>query len=91
MNRKQLTDQVAESAGITNAQAESAVQGVFDAIVGAVAKGDRVQVAGFGTFERRSRAARTGRNPQTGEELQIAAAEVPAFKAAAAFKTAVQG
>lgn len=91
MNRKQLSDQVAQAMSISPAQADNTVQAVFDAITGAVATGERVQIAGFGTFERRSRAARTGRNPQTGQELQIPASEVPAFKAASAFKAAVQG
>lgn len=90
MNKKQLAEQVAASTSVTNAAAEASIQAVLDAITEAVASGDRVQIAGFGTFERRDRAARTGRNPQTGAEIQIAAAKVPAFKPASAFKDAVQ-
>ena len=74
-----------------NAQkdAEKAVNAVFASIEEALAKGDKVQLVGFGTFEVRERAARTGRNPQTGEEIQIAASRVPAFRAGKALKDSV--
>ena len=68
-----------------------ALDAVIDAITKTVAGGDKVTIAGFGTFEPRERSARTGRNPQTGEEIQIAATTVPGFKAGAAFKQAVAG
>jgi DNA-binding protein HU-beta len=66
------------------------VAAVFGAIEGALAKGDKVQLIGFGTFEVRERAAKEGRNPRTGETIKIAAAKVPAFKAGAALKNAVK-
>lgn len=89
MNRKDLVDAVAREAGLSTPQAEAAVTAVLSSVSAAVADGDRVSLAGFGTFERRHRAARSGRNPQTGETLQIAASVAPAFKPAAAFKQAV--
>lgn len=89
MNRKELIQEVASATGISQTQAQEVVSAAFDAIIGAVAKGDRVSLAGFGTFERRERAARTGRNPQTGAAVEIAASKAPAFKPATAFKDAV--
>ncbi|WP_372729733.1 HU family DNA-binding protein [Nocardioides sp.] len=89
MNRKDLVETVAREAGLSAAQAEAALSAVVDGVVGAVAAGEKVTLPGFGTFEQRSRAARSGRNPQTGEALEIAASVAPAFKPAAAFKTAV--
>jgi DNA-binding protein HU-beta len=91
MNKGQLKDAVAEAAGISGADAERALDAVLDSIVAAVAGGDKVTIPGFGTFEPRERAARTGRNPQTGAEIEIAASTVPGFKAGAAFKSAVGG
>ena len=89
MNKGQLKDAVAEAAGLSGADAERAIDAVIDTITTAVAGGDKVTIVGFGTFEPRERSARTGRNPQTGEEIQIAASTVPGFKAGAAFKDAV--
>jgi nucleoid DNA-binding protein len=89
MNKGQLKDAVAEAAGLSGADAERALDAVIDTITKAVAGGDKVTIVGFGTFEPRERSARTGRNPQTGEEIQIAASTVPGFKAGAAFKDAV--
>ena len=80
---------VAEKAELSKKDAEKAVAAVFAAIEEAVAAGDKVQLVGFGTFEVRERAARTGRNPQTGAEIKIAASKQPAFKAGKAFKDAV--
>ena len=91
MNRKDLVQTVAHEAGLSTAQAEAAVTATLDGVVAAVAKGDKVSLAGFGTFEQRNRAARSGRNPQTGEALEIAASVAPAFKPASAFKQAVAG
>ena len=89
MNKTDLRDAIAQHADVSNAQADKAVEAVITAITDAVAKGDKVSIAGFGTFEARQRSARTGRNPQTGETIEIAASTAPAFKAAAAFKNAV--
>lgn len=89
MNKSQLRDAVAEHAGLTHADAERALDAVLTAVTTAVAGGDKVTLPGFGTFEARERSARTGRNPQTGEEIQIAASKAPAFKAGTAFKNAV--
>ncbi len=89
MNKTELTDTVAESTGMTKADAARAVDSVLGTITDALAKGEQVGVVGFGTFLVRDRAARTGRNPQTGAEIQIAAAKVPAFKPGKALKDAV--
>ena len=89
MNKTELRDAVGQQAELSNSQAEKAVQAVLDAIVGAVAKGEKVTLPGFGTFEARERSARQGRNPQTGESMEIAASTAPAFKAGSAFKQAV--
>ncbi|HEX3032193.1 MAG TPA: HU family DNA-binding protein [Bacillota bacterium] len=90
MNKSELVSSVAEKAEITKKDAEKAVNAVFASIEGAMAKGEKVQLVGFGTFEVRERAARKGRNPQTGAEIQIAAAKIPAFKAGKALKDAVE-
>lgn len=89
MNKTELRDAVALHAELTNAQADKAIEAVITSITSAVAGGDKVSLPGFGTFEARQRNARTGRNPQTGESLEIAASTAPAFKAGAAFKSAV--
>lgn len=89
MNKAELVARVAEKSGVTKKDAEKAVAGVFAAVQEALAAGDRVQVLGFGTFEVKERAARIGRNPQTGEELQIAASRNPSFKPGKALKEAV--
>ena len=89
MNKADLINAVAAE-GFTKKDADKAVAAVFGAIEGALAKGDKVQLIGFGTFEVRERAAKEGRNPKTGEKIAIAAAKVPAFKAGAALKDAVK-
>ncbi len=89
MNKTELVNAVA-AAGFTKKDADKAVAAVFGAIEDALKKGDKVQLIGFGTFEVRERAAKEGRNPQTGEKIKIAAAKVPAFKAGAALKDAVK-
>ena len=89
MNKGELVDAVAASAGLSRADAAKAVDGVIDAISGSLANGGSVSLVGFGTFTVRDRAARTGRNPQTGAEIQIAAARVPAFKPGKALKGAL--
>ncbi|MBE7067500.1 MAG: HU family DNA-binding protein [Ruminococcaceae bacterium] len=89
MNKTELIAKVAENAGISKKSATAAVNATFDAITEAIAAGDKVQLAGFGTFETRERAARDGKNPLTGEAIKIAACKVPAFKAGKALKDAV--
>ncbi|AVX19288.1 MAG: HU family DNA-binding protein [Bacillota bacterium] len=89
MNKTDLVNSVAEKAELTKKDAEKAVNAVFASIEEALKKGEKVQLVGFGTFEVRSRGERKGRNPQTGEEITIAAAKVPAFKAGKALKEAV--
>ncbi|MBT3563986.1 MAG: HU family DNA-binding protein [Gammaproteobacteria bacterium] len=89
MNKQELIENIAESADITKAAAGRALDSMIDSVSGALKEGDSVVLVGFGTFTVRDRAARTGRNPQTGEEIQIAAAKVPAFKAGKALKDAV--
>lgn len=89
MNKAELVASVAEKAEMTKKDAEKAVNALFAAIEEALAKGDKVQLVGFGTFEVRERAARVGRNPRTGEEINIAATKVPIFKPGKALKDAV--
>lgn len=91
MNRKDLAETVAREARLDAAQAEAALTAALEGVVAAVAAGEKVTLPGFGTFEQRERAARSGRNPQTGEVLEIAATVVPAFKPATAFKQSVAG
>lgn len=90
MNKTELVAAVAAKADISKKAADAAVAAVFAEIEGALAKGDKVQLIGFGTFEVRERAAKEGRNPKTGEKITIAASKVPAFKAGAALKDAVK-
>ncbi len=89
MNKAELIDAVADSADLSKASAGRAVDGAIDAITQALQKGDNVTLVGFGTFSVRHRAARTGRNPRTGEEIQIKASKVPGFKAGKALKDAI--
>ena len=91
MNKTELRDAIASHADLTNAQADKALEAVITSITSSVAKGEKVSLPGFGTFESRERSARTGRNPQTGETMEIAASKAPAFKPATAFKSAVNG
>ena len=91
MNGSELIEIVAKEADLSKAAAASALDAVTAAIVKAVSKGDTVTLIGFGTFKSSKRAARTGRNPQTGKELKIAATTVPRFTAGAGFKSAVAG
>lgn len=86
MNKQELIDNIAESADVTKASAGRALDSMLDSITGALKKGDSVVLVGFGTFSVRDRKARLGRNPQTGAEIQIKAAKVPAFKAGKALK-----
>ncbi|MCW8964170.1 MAG: HU family DNA-binding protein [Gammaproteobacteria bacterium] len=89
MNKTEMIDAVAEAADLSKADAGRAVDAVVDTITGALKGGDSVTLVGFGTFLVRARAARTGRNPQTGATIEIKAANAPAFKAGKALKDAV--
>ena len=89
MNKNDLISSVAESSGLTKADAGRAVDGVFDSIASALASGDDVRIVGFGSFSVANTAATTGRNPRTGEEIQIPASKQPKFKAGAPLKSAV--
>lgn len=89
MNKSELVSEIAEKAGLTKAQAASALDATVGAITGALSKGDQVAIIGFGTFKVGERAERTGRNPQTGAEMKIPAAKVPKFSAGKALKDAV--
>ncbi|HVL80829.1 MAG TPA: HU family DNA-binding protein [Actinomycetota bacterium] len=91
MNKSDLISRVSMDANLSRRDATSAVESLLNAIQGAVARGDRVSIPGFGTFERRNRAARTARNPQTGETIKVKASKVPAFKAGQGFKDTVSG
>ncbi|WP_040228344.1 HU family DNA-binding protein [Bhargavaea cecembensis] len=90
MNKTDLVNSVAEATGLSRKDATNAVESVFNSISDALANGDKVQLIGFGNFEVRERAARKGRNPQSGEEIEIAASKVPAFKPGKALKDAVK-
>lgn len=81
MNKTELVSSVAAQAELTKDDAKKVVDALFETITTTLAKEEKIQLVGFGTFEVRDRAARTGRNPQTGEEIQIAVSKVPAFKA----------
>lgn len=89
LNKTELVSSVAEKTDLTKKDAEKVVNAVLGSIEEALSRGEKVQLVGFGTFEVRDRAARTGRNPQTGEEIQIPATRVPVFKAGKALKEAV--
>ena len=91
MNKTDLIDAIAKSADLTKKDATAALTATIDAITAALKKGEKITLVGFGTFETRKRAAREGRNPQTGKAIKIAAAKVPAFKPGAQFKELVNG
>lgn len=90
MNKGELIEAVARNTGESKATAEKLVNETLDVIVTGVVASGKVSITGFGTFEARNRAARTARNPQTGEEIQVKATRVPAFKAGKGFKDAVK-
>ena len=89
MNKNEFVDRVADMADMTKAEAGRAVDAVFDAITEALKKGDDVRIVGFGTFSASKRAAREGRNPRTGETIQIAASNQPKFSAGKGLKDAL--
>jgi len=90
VNKSELISVVAEKTGMTKKDTEKVVNSVFEGISESLAKGDKVQIIGFGTFEVRERKAREGRNPATGEPITIPAAKVPVFKAGKALKESVK-
>ena len=89
MNKAELIDAVSGSTGLVKAEATKAVEAVFDSVTAALKSGDTVALLGFGTFVVKARAARAGRNPRTGETIEIPASKVPGFKAGKALKDAV--
>lgn len=89
MNKAELITSVSEKADLTKKDAEKAVNAFLETVAETLAAGDKIQLVGFGTFETRERSARKGRNPQTGAEIEIAASNVPVFKAGKALKDAV--
>ena len=91
MNKTELVAGVAEKAGLTKKDAEKAVNALFDSVQQELVEGGQVQMIGFGTFEVKERAARKGRNPRTGEDIEIPASKNPVFKAGKALKDAVNG
>lgn len=89
MNKSELIDEVSAKSGLTKADTDRAFKAFVDVISEAMAKGDQVALVGFGTFLVRERQARAGRNPRTGETIEIASAKIPSFKAGKALKDAV--
>lgn len=89
MNKTEFISAIAEKEGLEKKKAEQAVNAVFAGIEQALAAGEKLQIVGFGTFEVRERPAKQGRNPKTGESIEIAASKVPAFKAGQSLKKAV--
>lgn len=89
MNKTELIAAAAERSGLTKKDAEKALNAAIDAITAALVAGDKVQVSGFGIFEVKAREARVGRNPRTGETMEIAASKVPGFKASKTLKDAL--
>lgn len=89
MNKAELVSAIAEETGLSKKDTEATINSFVNVVSDELAKAEKVQLIGFGTFETRKRAARTGRNPQTGEELKIKASTVPAFKAGKALKDRV--
>lgn len=89
MNKSELIDAIADSADLSKAAAGKVLETVLDAVTGALVKGEQVVLIGFGTFSVKTRAARTGRNPQTGKPIEIKEAKVPLFKPGKALKDSV--
>ena len=91
MNKSELIAAAADGSGLSKAQVSSALDALLEAVQGAVAAGEKVSITNFGTFERRERAARQGRNPQTGKPVSVPASKAPAFKPGKPFKDRVNG
>ena len=90
MNKAELIAALADKAAVSKKDAEAVLNAFVETVQETVKKGDKIQLVGFGSFETRERAARVGKNPQTGEKIKIAACKVPAFKAGKAFKDLVK-
>ena len=90
MNKSELIDSIADTAGLSKADAQRALDATIESITKTLKKGDTVSLVGFGTFSVKERAARTGRNPATGETIKIKASKTPAFKAGKGFKDAIK-
>lgn len=90
MNKTDLINNIAEKSGMTKKDVETVLNGFFGEVTDALVSGDKVQLIGFGTFETRKRAGRTGRNPQTGNTIEIPESTIPAFKAGNKLKEAVK-
>jgi len=88
MNKTELIESIAETADLSKAQAKLALDATLNAVTGALKSGDEVSLVGFGSFSVKDRAARTGRNPQTGAPIEISAAKIPGFKPGKALKDA---
>lgn len=91
MNKAEMIDKIAKDAGVTKTQANDAIDSFTNCVIASLKKGDRVTLVGFGTFSVSERAARNGRNPQTGEVIKIKARKVPKFKAGKEFSTKISG
>lgn len=89
MNKTELIDAAAASTGMRKTDIQAALDAILETIADEVGRGNKVTLTGFGNFELRERAARSGRNPQTGEQIQVAASKAPTFKAGKSFKDAV--
>lgn len=89
MNKTEFVGAIADAAGLSKSDAANAVDAMFDTVTSALKSGDKVSLVGFGTFQVRERAARQGRNPKTGELINIPAGKTPAFKAGKALKDAI--
>jgi len=89
VNKAEFVDEIVAKTGWTKREAETALKAVLDTVTDAVASGEKVTLPGFGTFDKRERAARTARNPQTGEAVKVKKTSVPGFKAGAGFKSYV--
>lgn len=90
MNKSELIDAISEAAELSKASATKALEALIETITSALKQDDNVSLVGFGTFQVKERAARTGRNPRTGEAIEIAAAKMPVFKAGKGFKDAIK-
>ena len=89
MNKNELLEKVSSASGLSKKQSEAAINAFLDTLTDVLKAGEKISLKGFGTFEVRTREARTGRNPRTGETMEIAASKVPAFKASTALKNVV--
>jgi DNA-binding protein HU-beta len=90
MNKQDLIDRISSNSGLTKKDVEKVVNGFLDEVTNALGSGEKVQLIGFGTFETRKRSSRSGRNPQTGDKIEIPESTVPAFKAGSRLKDAVK-